>query len=145
MLPRCEHVPLAYVQCLSNIPGHDAEGFWAMRTPQERQYCQRQITLYSSESYEVPSTGPLIKSVVEVVGTATAAAAEVGKAQLEVLVCGIGLAVLLGIVWLVFLRCFASLTVWLVLWATAAALLAAAVFCAFRADLIGDQVGNRRV
>ena len=133
VLPRCEHVPLVDVQCLPNVPGHETEGFWMMRTPFERSFCQRQITLYSSESYEVPSTGPLIKSVVEVIGTATAAAAEIAKAQLEVLVCGVGLAMLLGIVWLVFLRCFAALTVWFVLWATAATLLLSAIFCAFRA------------
>mmetsp|Transcript_5468 Transcript_5468/g.13380 ORF Transcript_5468/g.13380 Transcript_5468/m.13380 type:complete len:806 (-) Transcript_5468:94-2511(-) len=139
--PRCEEVPLVDVQCLT-VPGHESEGLWAMRSPLQRIYCQRQLTILKHERYEVPSTGPLITSVAHAVGTLSAAAGNIMKAQSEVIVCGVGLALFLGSLWLVFLRFFARCTVWLLLACMALVQLFATLFCAFKANLLGDRAGD---
>ena len=139
--PRCEHVPLVDVECLS-LPGHEGEGLWVMRDVSEQKYCLRQLTLAQTERYEVPGSGPLITSVVQAVSSVTAAAAEIAKAPYEVLLCGVGLAIVMGLGWHFLLRCCAGVAIWLILWSTVIALLASTAFCALKADVLGEHANT---
>lgn len=133
--PRCEHVPFSGVHCLS-LPGHEGEGLWAMESTLHISYCQRQLTLVRHERYEVPFSGALVESILTMASSVTAAFDEIARAHLEVLVCGVVLAVLLGIAWLMSLRFFSGFAVWLSLVGTAVLLVATTFFCAFKANLL---------
>jgi len=111
---------------------------WAMDGDEQTALCERQLSLSVSRRYELPGSNALLRYLASVVGTMGRAAAAVSAARGEVLLCGVVLAALLGLGWLLFLRFCARFTVYLLLTLTLLVLLLATALCVVKGGLVDD-------
>ena len=137
-MPTCR---AAHEACVE-LPGHEKhEGLWRVEPgAASASKCARELDVTVREvSHTTNVDGPAI-ILSQMVGLATNALREIIAARDEVLLCGVGLAVLGGILWLAFLRLCASLAVWAVLVSTAGTMLIASALCALRGGLIPHAI-----
>ena len=124
------------------MPGHPkSDGLWRVHPGQrESGKCVRELDVTVREVSRTPNAAGLVGLLSHAVGTVTNALREIVAARDEVLLCGVGLAIIGGIIWLLLLRLFASLAVWGVLITTAVALLAASALCALRGGVVDEDM-----
>ena len=126
--PQCHTVGAA----CEAVRGHS--GAWLMRGDAQQAQCTRQLSLFVQETYSLPGPAEaLLAHLAKAVGGAGSAVAAVVAARGEVLVCGVLLAVALGLVWLLFLRCCARCAVFSLLWGTLLLLLLGTAVCLLKA------------
>ena len=118
-----------------DVRGHS--GAWLMRGGAQQAKCTRQLSLFVQETYSLPGPAEaLLAHLAGAVGGAGSAVAAVAAARGEVLVCGLLLAVAVGLVWLLFLRCCARVAVYVLLGSTLLLLLLATALCSVKAGAI---------
>jgi len=116
---------------------HGHSGAWLMRGGAQQAKCTRQLSMFVQETYSLPGPAEtLLVHLAAAVGGAGSAAAAVAAARGEVLVCGLLLAVAVGLVWLLFLRCCARCAVYLLLGSTLLLLLLATALCSVKAGAL---------
>lgn len=132
-LPTCR---TANERCV-DVAGHE-DGLWLITDALEAaQKCERTVEITTLEKTSVPNADGLVRALGHAVGTASSAVSEVSAARDEIIVCGVALAVLGGVVWLLFLRLFAGAAVWSLLVLSALVLVGSTFACALRGGLIG--------
>ena len=126
----------------ADVPGREDEGLWLLRGGEGDDgavarlgpaACARELVLTYTQSSRVPGTGPFVSFLARGVGSVGVALKQIVAARDEVLLCGLVLPVALGLAWLLFLRLFASLGVWILLVATGGRPTIAALVRALRA------------
>ena len=136
--PGCDEFAL-FGKGISCAPVPGFTKAWVMDGDEQTALCERQLSLTVSRRYELPGSNALLQSLASVVGTVGRAAADVSAARGEVLLCGVVLAALLGLAWLLFLRFCARFTVYLLLTATLLVLLLATALCVVKGGLVSDD------
>lgn len=143
VLVACEQPSCSEVgeSCLE-VAGYEDRGLWAQDTAARRMRCERALTITHSEVASLPDGEAFAAQLTRGLGATSRALDSVVAARGEVITCGLVLPVLLGLLWLVFLRLAARCTVHLLLCGVGLSLLAAAAMCALKGGLVPADVAE---
>lgn len=134
-LPSCRD---AHETC-AKVPGNP--DLWVVHDGNRKSgKCLREVSRTVTTSTSVPNSDSLLSALGRITGVASAAFTEIFAARDEVLLCGVLLSVIGAVVWLLFLRLFARLAVWTLLYLTAIILLFSTFACALRGGLLPSSL-----
>ena len=131
--PQCDPAKYSYHKCDSEYPKT-----WLMEYPYSL-HCEVKLQEATTTTLKPMAASPLTDMLAEKMGWANRVVSGVQAGTTEILIFGLALPILIGFLWLVFLRLFAKTIVWLVIIGIDLFLFAATAWCWYEAGFLEEQ------